>query len=137
MWDMRTVGSMTATGFYPFEAKNIPSAQSKLLFIARDLSKNYIGAELAGNNTTATTADMPAFTSIFALKLDTKYDDGKPYSGNIIAGQNISNNTAATGKGCTTMTTTFASMTATDLTATYNNTNNLLTGCVSAAVINY
>jgi prepilin-type N-terminal cleavage/methylation domain-containing protein len=136
MWDMRTVGSMTATGFYPFEAKNIPAVQSKLLFIARDLSTNYIGAELTGANTATVTADIPAFSSAFALKLDQKYDDGKPYSGNIIAGQNISDNTAANGKGCTNMTTAFASMTATDLTASYNSTTNLTNGCIVAAVIN-
>ncbi len=136
MWDIRTVGSGAATGFYPFEAKNIPAVQSKLLFIARDLSTNYIGAELTGANTASVTADIPAFSSDFALKLDQKYDDGKPYSGNIIAGQNISDNTAATGKGCTNMTTAFASMTATDLTANYNKTTNLANGCVVAAVIN-
>ena len=79
---------------------------------------------------------MPAFSSAFALRLDQKFDDGKPYSGNIIAGQNISDNTAAVGKGCTTMTSTFGAMTTTDLTATYNSTSNLATGCVVAAVIN-
>ncbi len=136
MWDIRTVGSGAATGFYPFEAKNIPAVQNKLLFIARDLSTNYIGAELTGANTASVTADIPAFSSAFALKLDQKYDDGKPYSGNIIAGQNISNNTAANGKGCTTMTASFSAMTATDLTANYNKTTNLANGCVVAAVIN-
>lgn len=136
MWDIRTVGSMSATGFYPFEAGKIPAAQNKLLFIARDLSINYIGAELTGVNTAAVTADIPAFSSAFTLKLDQKFDDGKPYSGNIIAGQNISNNTAANGKGCTNMTTAFASMTATDLTASYNKTINLANGCVVGAVIN-
>lgn len=136
MWDIRTVGSGVATGFYPFEAKNIPAVQNKLLFIARDLSTNYIGAELTGANTASVTADIPAFSSAFALKLDQKYDDGKPYSGNIIAGQNISNNTAANGKGCTTMTASFSAMTATDLTANYNKTTNLANGCVVAAVIN-
>ena len=136
MWDIRTVGSGAATGFYPFEAKNIPAVKNKLLFIARDLSTNYIGAELTGPNTAPVTADMPAFSSSFALKLDQKFDDGKPYSGNIIAGQNISDNTATTGKGCTTMTTSFGAMSANDLTANYNSTTNLATGCVVAAVIN-
>ena len=137
MWDIRTVGSGAASGFYPFESAKIPSAQNKLLFIARDVSTNYIGAELTGTNTAAVTANMPAFSSAFALRLDQKFDDGKPYSGNIIAGQNISDNTATIkGKGCTTMTTSFASMAAGDLTAAYNNTGNLATGCVLAGVIN-
>ncbi len=129
MWDLRTVGSMSGSGFYPFELNdtaNLSSWKNKHILIARNSVNTN---DLTDTSATNTMAALPAF---IAKKLDIKYDDGMPYTGNIISGQNIS--TMGSGTGCTTSTT--ISTAAPTATSTINyiasGTNDLTNGCTVA-----
>ena len=121
MWDIRTVGSMGAGGFYPFEAGvgNLASLlkNNSLILVARNKA----------NFDLNTTTDLSVFSSSFSKLIDTKYDDGKPYSGNIFAGQNVSQMGTATG--CTNSV--GANWTVvSSASASYLNTSNIANGCV-------
>ncbi len=129
MWDLRAAGSNGTSGFYPFElldTTNLSRYKNQQVLIARDNSANDI---------TINTAAMPALNAKISQKIDIKFDDGKPYTGNIIAGQSAINTIA--GTSCTT--TSLAAPISTAQwqasavsTANYINTNstNLANGCV-------
>ena len=134
MWDLRTAGSNGTSGFYPFElldTTNLSQYKNQQVLIARDNSTNDI---------TINTVAMPALNAQISRKLDIKFDDGKPYTGNIIAGQSAINKTLGTSCTTTSLATSLAApiITATQWqssavsTANYINTNstNLANGCV-------
>ena len=129
MWDLRTVGSMASPGFYPFElndAANFSSWKNKHILIARNSVNTN---DLIDTSTTNTMAALPAF---IAKKIDIKYDDGMPYTGNIISGQNISK--MGSGTGCTTSTTISTATPTATSTTNYiaSGTSDLTNGCVVA-----
>ena len=126
MFDARTVGINGTAGFYPFElndTQNMKSWQNNTILIARNLSTNDI----------STTDDLAGLPSYIAKKLDIKFDDGMPYTGDIISGQNISK--MGSGTGCTTSTA--ISTTATppfvlpSVSYITSKTDNLTDGCVT------
>ncbi len=129
MWDLRTAGSNGTSGFYPFElldTTNLSQYKNQQVLIARDNSTNDI---------TINTAAMPALNAQISQKIDIKFDDGKPYTGNIIAGQSAINTIAGTSCTTTSLATpiTTAQWQASAVsTANYINTNstNLANGCV-------
>ena len=129
MWDLRTVGSMASPGFYPFELNdtaNFSSWKNKHILIARNsINTN----DLIDTSATNTMAALPAF---MAKKIDIKYDDGMPYTGNIISGQNISK--MGSGTGCTTSTTISTATPTATSTTNYiaSGTSDLTNGCVVA-----
>lgn len=129
MWELRTVGSMGTAGFYPYELNDTTNM------------KNYTGLNLLiarntfGFSINDTANDLAGFSASIAKKIDAKYDDGMPYTGDIIAGQNIGK--FGTGKGCTTSTTITTSSPAVSISVNYVGSNNkdLSTGCVLAWVL--
>ncbi len=129
MWDLRTVGSMSGSGFYPFELNdttNLSSWKNKHILIARNSVNT---SDLIDTSATNTMAALPTF---IAKKIDIKYDDGMPYTGNIISGQNISK--MGSGTGCTTSTTISAAAPTAAATINYiaSGTSDLTNGCVVA-----
>jgi hypothetical protein len=129
MWDLRTVGSMSGSGFYPFELNdtaNLSSWKNKHILIARNSVNTN---DLTDTSATNTMAALPTF---IAKKIDIKYDDGMPYTGNIISGQNISK--MSSGTGCTTSTTisTDAPTAAATINYIASGTSDLTNGCVVA-----
>jgi hypothetical protein len=127
MWDLRTAGSMTNSGFYPFELNdttNLSSWKNKHALIARNQTNNDLSVS---------SVDMAGLTALMAKKIDIKYDDGMPYTGNIISGQNQSQ--FSKGTGCTTSTTIATTTTPTAAAATNyitSNTSDLTFGCIVA-----
>ena len=132
MWDLRTVNSTTQT--YPYEASNLPVIVGKKLLIARNASTNNIDSTDFNNIAIAPANDkLAGFSASFSQKLDTKFDDGKPYTGNIIAGKNVAD--LANTSGCTTANlANFAAVTS-NLNAGYVNGKSLDGGCVVGFVI--
>ncbi len=132
LWELHSVGSKSPMGFYPYELNdltNMSQYQSKLLLIARANSSSNI------NNIIN---DMSGFSAYIAKKIDTKYDNGMPYSGNIIGGQNVSQ--MGLGTGCTKATNVSINIMAGSLqvgTSYVNSNKNNLdsTGCVVGWII--
>jgi prepilin-type N-terminal cleavage/methylation domain-containing protein len=132
MWDIRTITATTQT--YPYEAAYLPQTTGKMMLIARNSSTNNINSTDNTNTAIAPANDnMAGFDANFAGKLDRKFDDGMPYTGNIIAGKNVAD--LANTNGCTnTNMTNFAAVT-NNLTAGYNNSKDIRNGCVVGIVI--
>jgi hypothetical protein len=132
MWDMRT--STITTQAYPKEASNLPYLIGKQMLIARNTSTNNINStDIDGNVIPVANDNMAGFDASFSKKLDAKFDDGKPYTGNIIAGKNVAD--LANTSGCTNVSlANFAAVTS-NLGASYANGKSLDGGCVVGFVV--
>ena len=93
------------------------------------------------STSTAAPATYP-MSAVLAQKLDLKFDDGLPYSGNISGGRNLTDSAVATAltvatAPCTTLVTTGSEATAANVTASvaYNNSNNINLGCIVSYLI--
>jgi prepilin-type N-terminal cleavage/methylation domain-containing protein len=96
-----------------------------------------------GDITTASTSPATyPLSAVLAQKLDLKFDDGLPYSGNISGGRNFTDSAVATAftaatAPCTTLITAGSEATAANVTATvaYNNSNNINLGCIVSYIM--
>ncbi len=166
MWDFRSVGSggvapaATAGGtvIWPAFASLAPIGWSGgiqlVLHSSADTAVEVTATSPSGVNTytalSSVTGPSYAVPSSLASRLDLKFDDGSPYTGNIIGTRNIidSNVTIATGAvsgstasyACTTLMSgikenTIPANTASAIAATYQNNNNLSFGCIVSYLI--
>ena len=115
-WDFRTIQSTTGTNVLgitlPYSVaygststlSTLRSWAGKGVLVLRDSNVTLIGAntplatigDITSNSATAATQATYAVSALLASKLDTKFDDGLPFSGNIASGRN-SVDSAATG----------------------------------------
>ncbi len=132
MWDSITVSQTNKT--YPYEASNLSGILGKQLLISRNTSTNNINSTNIDGVAIAPENDkMAGFSASFSRKMDTKFDDGKPYTGNIIAGKNVAD--LANIKGCTNISLANFTDVANHLDADYAKGNSLVGGCVVGFII--
>lgn len=124
MWALMSMNSSVVTA--PYEASQLPGLQGKMMFVARSSSTN------ASNDASN---PMAAFSANFTNKYDTKFDDGMPWTGNVIAGKNVADMNNTTGCVSTALSS-WANVNS-NLTANYiSNGNKLSTGCNMSILIN-
>jgi hypothetical protein len=111
MWDMITVNSTIVQ--YPLEASQLPDKQSKIMLIMRNSSTDLL----------TTTNAMAGLTPTNAKK----FDDGMPYTGNVIAGKNSAQMNTTTG--CTNVALATPANVTSNLGAQYLTSNVLANGC--------
>ena len=132
MWDSITVSQTNKT--YPYEASSLSEILGKQLLISRNTSTNNINSTNIDGVAIAPENDkMAGFSASFSRKMDTKFDDGKPYTGNIIAGKNVAD--LANIKGCTNISLANFTDVANHLDADYAKGNSLVGGCVVGFII--
>ena len=132
MWDSITVSQTNKT--YPYEASNLSKMLGKQLLISRNTSTNNINStDIDGVPIKPENDKMAGFSANVSRKIDIKFDDGKPYTGNIIAGKNVADLTNI--KGCTNISLTNFTDVTNHLDADYATGNSLVVGCVVGFII--
>ncbi len=102
MWDLRTISSIAGKETYPYEATTAEMSKynTKTLMLIRNNSTNNIDSTDIGNAAISpANNNMAGLSASSAQKFDLKFDDGKPYTGKIISGKNVSQ--MGNNSGCT------------------------------------
>ena len=150
-WDYRLVTPVAITATTPLltipRANGIGSlaswAGSHQLTLRDSLATSVAGTTLAPAGDITTASTVPAtypMSAVLAQKLDLKFDDGLPYSGNISGGRNLTDSALTTFTPATAPCTALilkAESDATGITASiaYNNSNNINLGCIVSYLI--
>jgi len=158
-WDYRTIQVNTGTNVLgvtvPYSvsygslvATNPMSAWSgKNALVLRDSNVTALGentplatiGDITSNSASATTQAKYAVSATLASKLDLKFDDGMPFSGNIASGRNVVDSalTGAAAVSCHNLTTAENATTGAGIvgTVTYQQSNNINNGCLVAYAI--
>ena len=152
-WDYRTINATTTTnvlgvtlpysvsyGSTSTNAMNLWSGKNA--FVVRDSNYTAIGAntplatigDITSNSASSSTQATYAVSAILASKLDTKFDDGMPFSGNIASGRNAVDSAVASAVSCHSLATAENTVGGAGIvgTVTYQQSNNINTGCLVA-----
>jgi len=117
---------------------------SHQLTLRDSLATSVAGTSIAPAGDIVSTSTAPAtypMSSVLAQKLDLKFDDGLPYSGNISGGRNLTDSALATFTTVATAPCTAllskAESDSTGITASvaYNNSNNINLGCIVSYLV--
>jgi len=150
-WDYRLVTPVAITATTPLLTIPRPNgigslaswAGSHQLTLRDSLATSVAGTTLAPAGDITTASTVPAtypMSAVLAQKLDLKFDDGLPYSGNISGGRNLTDSALTTFTAATAPCTALilkAESDATGITASiaYNNSNNINLGCIVSYLI--
>ena len=157
-WDYRTIQTATTTNVFgvtiPYSisygsltaGNPIAAWSGRNALVLRDSNVIALGStntpilplgDITSISTTAAQATY-AISATLAQKLDLKFDDGMPFSGNIASGRNLTDAAATTAVACHSLAVTAENATTgAGITGnvTYQTSNNITAGCLVAYVI--